>query len=194
MPNVGAERKAQMTEKDKLTLRKPLAPAKQKQRSVKKGNHKDCKGKVSRTITYGITDPGKDGPAIMRTIADELPRIYDATGGRIDKVVIDCHYSTQASLSSPFEVDYEKTTSLQTDLKIGEFTIRTNYRNSKYADEDSRDIKAILEELRRLHDQLGDQIGEIEDDPEDAANCLENIYTEMETQLDALEEALGEES
>lgn len=26
MPNVGAERNAQMTEKDKLALRKPLAP------------------------------------------------------------------------------------------------------------------------------------------------------------------------
>ena len=182
-----------MTEKGKLALRKPLVPAKQKQRSVKKNNRKDCKSKLSRTVTYGITDPGKDGPAIMRTIADELPRIHGATGGRIDKVVIDCHYSTQASLSSPFEVDYDKTTSLQTDLNIGEFTIRTNYRNSKYADEDSRDIKAILEELRRLHDQLGDQIGEIEDDPEDAANCLENIYTEMETQLDALEEAIDDE-
>lgn len=182
-----------MTEKDKLTLRKPLATAKQKQRSVKNGKRKDCKDKVSRTITYGVTDPGKDGPAIMRTIADELPRIHDAIGDRIDKVAIDCHYSTQSSLSSPFEVDYEKTTSLQTDLKIGEFTIYSNYRNSKYADEDPRDIKAILEELRRLHDQLGDQIGEIEDNPEDAANCLENIYTEMETQLDALEEAFDDE-
>lgn len=182
-----------MTEKDKLTLRKPLATAKQKQRSVKNGKRKDCKGKVSRTITYGVTDPGKDGSAIMRTIADELPRIHDATGGRIDKVVIDCHYSTQASLSSPFEVDYEKTTSLQTDLKIGEFTIHTNYRNSKYDDEDSRDIKAILEELRRLHDELGDKINEIEDDFEDTSSALENIHAEMETQLDALEEALDEE-
>ena len=182
-----------MTEKDKLTLRKPLAPAKQKQRSVKKGNHKDCKGKVSRTITYGITDPCKDGPAIMRTIADELPRIHDAIGGRIDKVVIDCHYSTQSSLSSPFEVDYDKATSLQTDLKIGEFTIRTNYRNSKYADEDSRDIKAILEELRRLHHELGDQISEIDDDPETASSALDDIHAEMETQLDALEEAIGDE-
>lgn len=182
-----------MTEKDKLALCKPLATAKQKQRSVKNGKRKDCKGKVSRTITYGVTDPGKDGPAIMRTIADELPRIHDAIGDRIDKVAIDCHYSTQSSLSSPFEVDYDKTTSLQADLNIGEFTIRTNYRNSEYADEDSRNIKAILEELRRLHNELGDQIGEIEDDPEDAASGLENIYTEMETQLDALEEALEEE-
>ena len=182
-----------MTEKGKLALRKPLVPAKQKQRSVKKNNRKDCKSKLSRTVTYSITDPGKDGPAIMRTIADELPRIHDATGGRIDKVVIDCHYSTQASLSSPFEVDYEKTTSLQTDLKIGEFTIRTNYRNSKYADENSRDIKAIFEELRRLHHQLGDQISKIDDDPETASSALEDIHAEMETQLDALEEALDEE-
>ena len=182
-----------MTEKDKLALHKPLATAKQKQRSVKNGKRKDCKGKVSRTITYGVTDPGKDGPAIMRTIADELPRIHDATGGRIDKVVIDCHYSTQAFLSSPFEVNYEKTTSLQTDLKIGEFTIHTNYHNSKYADEDSRDIKAILEELRRLHDQLGDKINEIEDDFEDTSSALEDSHAEMETQLDAIEEAFDDE-
>lgn len=53
---------------------------------------------------------------------------------------------------------------------------------------------AILKRLRDLHDQLGDQIGEIEDDPEDAASGLENICTEMETQLDALEEVLEEES
>ena len=145
---------------------------------------------MSRIITYDVTDPGKDGPAIMRTIVDELPRIRDAIGDRIDKVVIDCHYSTQASLSSPFEVDYDTTTSLQTDLNIGEFTIRTNYRNSKYADEDTRGIKAILEKLRELHDQLGDQIGEIEDDPEAAVSGLENIYTEMETQLDALGEVI----
>jgi hypothetical protein len=182
-----------MTEKDKLTLRKPLVTAKQKQRSVKNGKRKDCKGKVSRTITYGVTDPGKDGPAIMRTIADELPRIHDATGGRIDKVVIDCHYSTQASLSSPFEVDYEKTTSLQTDLKIGEFTIRTNYRNSEYADEDSRDIKSIFEGLRRLHDELGEQIREMDYDAEAASGVLENIHAEMEMQLDALEEAFDDE-
>ena len=58
----------------------------------------------------------------------------------------------------------------------------------------SNDPRAILKRLRDLHDQLGDQIGEIEDDPEDAASGLENIYTEMETQLDALEEALEEES
>ena len=51
------------------------------------------------------------------------------------------------------------------------------------------DPRAILKRLRDLHDQLGDQIGEIEDDPEDAASGLEIIYTEMETQLDALEEA-----
>lgn len=57
----------------------------------------------------------------------------------------------------------------------------------------SNDPRAILKRLRDLHDQLGDQIGEIEDDPEDAANCLENIYTEMETQLDALEEAFDDE-
>ena len=56
------------------------------------------------------------------------------------------------------------------------------------------DPRAILKRLRELHDQLGDQIGEIEDDPEDAASGLENIYTEMETQLDALEEALEEEA
>lgn len=160
-----------MTEKDKLALSKPLATAKQKQRSVKNGKRKDCKGKVSRTITYGVTE---------------------CTGGRIDKVVIDCHYSTQAFLSSPFEVDYEKTTSLQTDLKIGEFTIHTNYHNSKYADEDSCDIKAILEELRRLHDQLGDKINEIEDDFEDTSSALEDIHAEMETQLDAIEEAFDD--
>ena len=58
----------------------------------------------------------------------------------------------------------------------------------------SNDPRAILKRLRDLHDQLGDQIGEIEDDPEDAASGLENIYTEMETQLDALEEVLEEES
>ena len=58
----------------------------------------------------------------------------------------------------------------------------------------SNDPRAILKRLRELHDQLGDQIGEIEDDPEDAASGLENIYTEMETQLDALEEALEEEA
>ena len=75
-------------------------------------------------------------------------------------------------------MNYEKTTSLQTDLKIGEFTIHTNYHNSKYADEDSRDIKAILEELRRLHDQLGDKINEIEDDFEDTSSALEDIHAE----------------
>ena len=58
----------------------------------------------------------------------------------------------------------------------------------------SNDPRAILKRLRELHDQLGDQISEIEDDPEDAASGLENIYTEMETQLDALEEALEEEA
>ena len=41
--------------------------------------------------------------------------------------------------------------------------------------------------------KMGDQLGEIEDDPEDAASGFENIYTEMGTQLDALEEALEEE-
>ena len=182
-----------MTEKDKLALSKPLTTAKQKQRSVKNGKRKDCKGKVSRTITYGVTVPGKDGPAIMRTIADELPRIHDAIGDGIDKVVIDCRYSTQDSLTSPFEVDYDKTTILQTDLNIGEFSIRTNYHNGKNADEYSCDIKAILEELRRLHDELGDKINEIEDDFEDTSSALENIHAEMETQLDALEEALEEE-
>ena len=57
----------------------------------------------------------------------------------------------------------------------------------------SNDPRAILKRLRELHDQLGDQLGEIEDDPEDAASGFENIYTEMGTQLDALEEALEEE-
>ena len=57
----------------------------------------------------------------------------------------------------------------------------------------SNDPRAILKRLRELHDELGDQLGEIEDDPEDAASGLEDIYTEMETQLDALEEALDEE-
>ena len=57
----------------------------------------------------------------------------------------------------------------------------------------SNDPRAILKRLRDLHDQLGDQIGEIEDDPEDAASGLEDIYTEMETQLDALESVLEEE-
>lgn len=55
------------------------------------------------------------------------------------------------------------------------------------------DPRAILKRLRELHDELGDQIGEIEDDPEDAASGLENIYTEMETQLDALESVLEED-
>ena len=58
----------------------------------------------------------------------------------------------------------------------------------------SNDPRAILKRLRELHDELGDQIGEIEDDPEDAASGLEDIYAEMETQLDALEEALEEEA
>ena len=49
------------------------------QRSIKKGNRKDCKSKVSRIITYDVTDPGKDGRAIMRTIVGELPRIHDAS-------------------------------------------------------------------------------------------------------------------
>lgn len=57
----------------------------------------------------------------------------------------------------------------------------------------SNDPRAILKRLRELHDQLGDQIGKIEDDPEDAASGFENIYTEMETQLDALKEALEED-
>ena len=57
----------------------------------------------------------------------------------------------------------------------------------------SNDPGAILKRLRGLHDQLGDQIGEIEDDPEDAASGLEDIYAEMETQLDALESVLEEE-
>ena len=182
-----------MNEKDKLALRKPLAPAKQKQRSVKNGKRKDYKGKVSRIVTYEVTDPGKNGPAIMRAIVDELPRIHDAIGDGIDKVVIDCRYSTQDSLISPFEVDYDKTTSLQTDLNIGEFSIRTNYHNGKYADEGSRDIKSILEELRRLHDELGEQIREMDYDAEAASSALEDIHAEMETQLDALEEALEEE-
>lgn len=182
-----------MTEKDKLTLRKSLVPAKQEHKSSKKGNHKDCEGKLSRTITYDVTDPGKDGPTIMRTIVDELPRIHDAIGDGIDKVVIDCRYSTQDSLTSPFEVDYEKTTSLQNDLKVGEFTIHSNYRNSEYADEDSRDIKSIFEGLRRLHDELGEQIREMDYDTEAANSALEYIHAEMEAQLDALESVFEEE-
>ena len=62
------------------------------------------------------------------------------------------------------------------------------------ADDGNNNPRAILKRLSELHDQLGDPIGEIEDDPEDAASGLENIYTEMETQLDALEEALDEEA
>jgi len=147
--------------------------------------------KKSIEIAYNITDPAKKGPAIMRTIASELRSIHDVVGDQISKVVINCQYSDKASIGMPLVLDDQ--TSLQTDLDIGEFTVRTNYRNSKYADEDSRDIKAILEELRRLHDELGDQIDEIEDDPEDACSALEDIHAEMETQLDALEEALEEE-
>ena len=41
--------------------------------------------------------------------------------------------------------------------------------------------------------ELGDKINEIEDDFEDTSSALENIHAEMETQLDALEEALDEE-
>ena len=50
-----------------------------------------------------------------------------------------------------------------------------------------------MEELRRLHDQLGDKINEIEDDFEYTSSALEDIHAEMETQLDALEEAFDDE-
>jgi len=53
--------------------------------------------------------------------------------------------------------------------------------------------RAILKRLRDLHDQLGDQISAIDDDPETASSALEDIHAKIETQLDALEEALDEE-
>ncbi len=57
----------------------------------------------------------------------------------------------------------------------------------------NRTPEGIVDELRRLHDELGDQISELEEDPETTTSALQCIYAEMEIQLDALEDALGAE-
>ena len=148
---------------------------------------KDYKMGKSIAITYNITDPEMDGTSIMRMIADELRRIHDVVGDQISKVVIKCQRTDSASMPLVFKDQIE----LQTNLGIDEITIHNEYSGDKNGDENLHTPESILEELRRIHDELSDAITEINDDSEDASSALEQIYTELKIQLDALEDALS---
>jgi len=130
-------------------------------------------------ITYDITNPGKKGTAVVKAISEEIKRIHDAVG-HIDKVVVNCRQTGKTLSAMP---EFDEVTALQVSLGIGEVTI-----NKKYSNDESRTPREILEDLRRLHDELGDQISEIEDSSEDAGDALQSIYDEFESRLDELED------
>lgn len=159
-----------------------------KKRTVKATKKNDMEKSVA--ITYSITNPGKRAADVLRTIEDELKCIHDAIGDQIGNVVINFYQSGKEFIPVPMTL--ENQLALQTALNIGNIKINSKYRKGK-SNRKSPTPEAVLEKLRELHDQLGDQISDIEDDPEDAASGLEDIYTEMETQLDALEEAFDDE-
>lgn len=135
----------------------------------------------SLVITYNIADPGKNGSAVVKAVSEEIRRIHDAVKGPISAVVINCLQTGSKSSAVP---TFEELMQLQSPLQIGEITVNKNYSNTE-----SRSPQEILEELRRLHDEFGNQINSIEDD---AGGALQNIHEEMETQLDVLEDALGD--
>ncbi|MDO5319847.1 MAG: hypothetical protein Q4G65_14565 [bacterium] len=138
----------------------------------------------SVTITYNIVNPGKRGSAVEEAVLDEVKRICDAVKAPIAGVVVNCRQTGKKPVAMP---TFDELMKLQYDLQIGEITINKSYSNIE-----SPTPHEILEELRRLHDEFGDQISEIgDDDSEDVEIALQNIYVEMETQLDALEDALG---
>lgn len=132
-------------------------------------------------ITYDVADPGKKGTAVAKTISEEIKRIHDAVG-QIDKVVVNCRQTDKKPSAMP---EFDEVAALQVSLGIGEVTV-----NKKYSNEKSRKPREILEDLRRLHEELGDQISEIEDSPEDAGDALQSIYDEFESRLDELADAL----
>ena len=148
---------------------------------------KDCKMGKSIAITYNITDTEMDGTSIMRMIADELRRIHDVVGDQISKVVIKCQRTDWSSRPLVFKDQTE----LQTDLNIDEITINNEYGNDKNGDKNSHVPESILEELRRIHDELSDAIMEIDNDPEDTSSALAQIYAELRTQIDALEDVFS---
>jgi len=135
-------------------------------------------------ITYDITDLGKKGMAVVKAIAEEIQRIHDAVG-HIDKVVVNCRQTGKTPSAMP---EFDEVTALQVSLGIGEVTV-----NKKYSNEKPRTPCEILEDLRRIHDELGGQISEIEDSPEDASDALQSICDEFESRLDELADALGDE-
>lgn len=138
----------------------------------------------SITIIYDIVNPGKSGTAVEKSIIDELKRINDTLETPIDGVVINCRQSGKKSVVMP---TFDRVLKLQNDLQIGEISI-----NKSYSNEESRTAREILEELRRLHDEFGALIDENEEESEDDGSALQNIYAEMEEQLDALEDAIGD--
>lgn len=139
----------------------------------------------SITITYNIVDPGKRGSMVAKAVIDEIKRIHDAVNAPIDGVVINCRQSGKKPDAMP---TFDELMSLQNELQIGEVTI-----NKSFTNKESRTPQEIMEKLRGLHDELGDQISEIDDDPQTATSALESIYAQMETQIDALEDAIGGE-
>lgn len=138
----------------------------------------------SITIIYDIVNPGKSGTAVEKSIIDELKRINDTVETPINGVVINCRQSGKKSVVMP---TFGRVLKLQNDLQIGEISI-----NKSYSNEESRTPREILEELRRLHDELGALIDDNEEESEDDGSALQNIYAEMEEQLDALENAIGD--
>lgn len=139
----------------------------------------------SVTITYDIVNPEKRDSTVAKTVTDEIKRICDTVKSPIDAVVINCRQADKKIAEMP---TFDELMKLQNDLHIGEITVNKSYSNTE-----SRSPQEILDELRRLHDEFGDQIGEIEEDPEGVVSALQSIYAEMEIQLDALDDALGDE-
>ena len=138
-------------------------------------------------IIYDIVNPdsGKRGTKVVKAVAEEIGRIHDAVECPISTVVINCRQVGGKPVVMPA---FEELTQLRLPLQIDKFAVRKNYSRTE-----SASPLEILEELRRLHDELGEQIGEIEEDFEDAVSALQSIYDEMETQLDALDNALDGE-
>ena len=136
----------------------------------------------SITIIYDIVNPGKSGTAVEKSIIDELKRINGAVETPINGVVINCRQSGKKPVAMP---TFDRVLKLQNDLQIGEISI-----NKSYSNEEFRTPREILEELRRLHDELGALIDDNEEASEDDGSALQNIYAEMEEQLDALEDAI----
>ena len=133
-------------------------------------------------IIYDIVNPGKKGSAVEKTVIGEIKCIRDAVKTPIAGVVINCRQSGKKPAIMPM---FEHVVSLQDDLQVAGITV-----NKSYSNKESRTPQEILEKLRDLHEELGDQISEIE---ENADSALQDIYDEMETQIDALEDAIGRE-